>query len=185
MRRESDAASVPDYERFGWPSRRPKLHVHDGIVVEIRRGSPDIAIYQDGRLCTDDRLADSVGACMGALAPLASVSVYLPDGWMHPSRIADAVWWADCLGAERPHSVPVDAVLLELPHSEVCMHLRLAGRLRWVAPVQHQMAQIYDEHGARFSIPVLRGEAGLPTLEVAARAPSGGAVTRPVWDRAC
>lgn len=65
------------------------------------------------------------------------------------------------IGGDRPHGVPANAQLIDLPYSEVCMHLRLAGRLRWVAPVDHGMAQIYDEHGRPFSAPILRSEAGL------------------------
>lgn len=60
----------------------------------------------------------------------------------------------------RPANVPDDAVRVELPFSEVCMHMRVAGRTMWVAPVG-TMAQIYDDDGRKFSIPVTRGEAGL------------------------
>lgn len=64
-------------------------------------------------------------------------------------------------GPPRPCGVPEDAVRVLLPHSEVCMHMRIAGETRWVAPVDGGMAQIYNDHGSRFSAPVTHGEAGL------------------------
>ncbi len=57
------------------------------------------------------------------------------------------------------------AVQVELPYSEVCMHMRLAGKVRWVVP-QGTMAQILNDDGSNFSFPVTRGEAGLPGLGV-------------------
>jgi hypothetical protein len=62
---------------------------------------------------------------------------------------------------DRPVTVPRTAALLELPYSEVCMHMRVAGKEMWVAPVGDLMAQLYDLQGQRFSIPITRGEAGL------------------------
>jgi hypothetical protein len=64
-------------------------------------------------------------------------------------------------GPPRPSGVPENAVRVLLPHTEVCMHFRLAGLTRWVAPVDGGMAQIYNDSGSRFSAPVTRGEAGL------------------------
>ena len=64
-------------------------------------------------------------------------------------------------GPPRPSGVPENAVRVLLPHTEVCMHLQVAGRTRWVAPVEGGMAQIYNDSGSRFSAPVTRGEAGL------------------------
>ncbi len=61
----------------------------------------------------------------------------------------------------RPTGVPENAVRVVLPHSEVCMHMRVAGQTRWVAPVESGMAQIYNDSGSRFSAPITRGEAGL------------------------
>lgn len=63
--------------------------------------------------------------------------------------------------ARRPRGVPDDAVRVVLPHSEVCMHMRLAGKTRWAAPVGAHMAQIYSDDGSRFSAPITLGEAGL------------------------
>jgi hypothetical protein len=64
-----------------------------------------------------------------------------------------------------------DTVTVELPYSEVCMHMRVAGRRM---PVRLQdaryfngepapgspVAQILTESGGEFSFPVLYGEAG-------------------------
>lgn len=50
---------------------------------------------------------------------------------------------------------------VELPYSEVCMHMRVAGKTMWVGPFGHNMAQIFSDNGAQFSSPITRGEAGL------------------------
>jgi hypothetical protein len=63
--------------------------------------------------------------------------------------------------AERPSSVPEDAKLLEMPYSEVCCHMRVAGKMMWAAPVDRGMAQLYELDGRKFSMPITRGEAGL------------------------
>lgn len=59
----------------------------------------------------------------------------------------------------------VDAVTaglrrIELPYSEVCLHMRVAGRRMLVGPAGPRMAQLYDDDGKPFSFPITRGEAG-------------------------
>ena len=54
------------------------------------------------------------------------------------------------------------AVLVEVPHSEVAMHMMIAGEVRWVIPQDHGMAQVLCHDGSFFSHPITRGEAGLP-----------------------
>lgn len=49
---------------------------------------------------------------------------------------------------------------LELPYSEVCMHLRLAGTVREVR-VLTAGVQILNEDGSPCSFPITHGEAGL------------------------
>lgn len=61
-----------------------------------------------------------------------------------------------------PAGVPQDAVLVQLPYSEVCMHMGVAGTKMWVVPVGHNMAQLYDLEGRKFSMPITCGEAGIP-----------------------
>lgn len=63
--------------------------------------------------------------------------------------------------AHRPASVPENAVLVEAPFSEVCMHMKIAGYLMWTVPLEHGMAQLYTVAGDKFSMPITRGEAGL------------------------
>lgn len=64
-----------------------------------------------------------------------------------------------------------DTVTVELPYSEVCMHMRVAGRQLQVElqPARYfngepapgsPVAQILSESGRPFSFPVLYGEAG-------------------------
>ncbi|MFJ8699485.1 hypothetical protein [Streptomyces ardesiacus] len=55
-----------------------------------------------------------------------------------------------------------DVVTLELPYSEVCMFLGVAGQTRSIRVTEHG-AQILNEDGSNFSYPVTHGEAGLIT----------------------
>lgn len=57
--------------------------------------------------------------------------------------------------------VPPEAKLIELPHSEVCMHMKVAGTFMWVSPHgSNNMVQLYDLYGDKFSFPILKSEAG-------------------------
>lgn len=53
-------------------------------------------------------------------------------------------------------------VTLELPYSEVCMHMGVAGQVMQVrlTPGPHPMAQLIRD-GRPFSFPVTTGEAGI------------------------
>lgn len=51
-------------------------------------------------------------------------------------------------------------VTVELPYSEVCMHMRVAGKTMAV-DVLPTMAQLIDSDGRNFSFPITHGEAGL------------------------
>lgn len=53
-----------------------------------------------------------------------------------------------------------EIVRVELPFSEVCMHMRVAGVSRNVE-VRSDGAQILNEDGSKFSFPVTHGEAGV------------------------
>lgn len=57
-----------------------------------------------------------------------------------------------------------ETVTVELPYSEVCCHMRVAGQVRQVQ-VLAGGAQILNEDGSPFSFPVTHGEAGI-RLEV-------------------
>ncbi len=56
-----------------------------------------------------------------------------------------------------------DPIPVRLPHSEVCVHLQVAGQVRPVQIVgsEHKMAQICYPDGTPFSFPVTLGEAGV------------------------
>jgi hypothetical protein len=54
------------------------------------------------------------------------------------------------------------ALVVELPYSEVCMHLGVAGQ-RWrVMPLANGMAQLITPTGDLYSMPCTRGELGVP-----------------------
>jgi len=57
---------------------------------------------------------------------------------------------------------PGKRVRLELPHSEVCMHMQVAGKVMTVEYLdrQYPVAQLYYEDGKEFSAPITMGEAG-------------------------
>jgi hypothetical protein len=58
---------------------------------------------------------------------------------------------------------PGDRVRLLLPHSEVCMHMGVAGRVMTVEVTtgEHPTAQLLNDDGSRFSFPILTAEAGI------------------------
>jgi len=58
---------------------------------------------------------------------------------------------------------PGDRVRIELPHSEVCMHMRVAGRVMDVRMTEgrYPMAQLLNPDGSEFSAPILTAEAGI------------------------
>lgn len=64
---------------------------------------------------------------------------------------------------------PVEQVFeqISLPYSEVCMHLRIAGKTMSVGmirtPSNRLVAQIFDGLGKPYSFPILPGEAGIQT----------------------
>jgi hypothetical protein len=55
---------------------------------------------------------------------------------------------------------PGDTIDIELPYSEVCMHLRVAGQARTVR-VTERAAEILDADGRPLTAPVLHAEAGI------------------------
>ena len=58
---------------------------------------------------------------------------------------------------------PGDRVRLELPYSEVCMHMRVAGRVMDVRMTEgrYPMAQLLNADSSEFSFPITTGEAGI------------------------
>jgi hypothetical protein len=58
---------------------------------------------------------------------------------------------------------PGDRVRIELPYSEVCMHMRVAGRVMDVRMTdgRYPMAQLLNSDGSEFSFPITTGEAGI------------------------
>jgi hypothetical protein len=74
-------------------------------------------------------------------------------------------------GNRGPHQQrPCMCALVEVPHSEVAMHMRVAGTMMWVHPVEFtnpgnprpSMVQLYDLSNRKFSAPVTAGEGGYP-----------------------
>ena len=59
-----------------------------------------------------------------------------------------------------------DVIRLRLPYSEVCIHMRVAGKPMNVQLLQegsYPVAQLLNGDGSRFSSPILPGEAGIYT----------------------
>jgi hypothetical protein len=56
---------------------------------------------------------------------------------------------------------PNQELVLELPYSEVCMHLRVAGTRMRARLLSDGMVQLLDPDGHQFSFPITAGEAGL------------------------
>ena len=62
--------------------------------------------------------------------------------------------------AKRPIQ-PNQEIVLELPYSEVCMHLRVAGTRMRARLQPDGMVQLLDADGRDFSFPITAAEAGL------------------------
>ncbi len=58
-----------------------------------------------------------------------------------------------------------DTIRVRLPYSEVCVHMRVAGKPMTVQIVgtEYPVAQLIGDDGAPFSGPILLGEAGIYT----------------------
>jgi hypothetical protein len=56
---------------------------------------------------------------------------------------------------------PTEEFAIELPFSEVCMHLRVAGTRMRARLEPNQMVQLLQPDGSPFSFPITAGEAGL------------------------
>lgn len=52
-------------------------------------------------------------------------------------------------------------VTVTLPYSEVCMHMKVAGKRMTVVLLSPWEAQIHDDEGKPFSFPITHGEAGI------------------------
>ena len=57
--------------------------------------------------------------------------------------------------------LPDQETILELPYSEVCMHLRVAGTRMGARLQPNGMVQLLDVDGRDFSFPITAAEAGL------------------------
>lgn len=73
--------------------------------------------------------------------------------------------------SNKAYVIPGDTVYHRLPHSEVCMHMRVAGEKRKVRIESRgsnpPVAQILNEDDSPFSAPILMGEAGFYASEQA------------------
>jgi len=70
-------------------------------------------------------------------------------------------------GKENPMKTYVDTgdtIFQDMPYSEVCMHMRVAGHAMFIkvvaGPLGITSAQLYDLQGNIFSAPITMGEAG-------------------------
>lgn len=60
--------------------------------------------------------------------------------------------------------IPPIAQEVIAPHSEVCLHMKVAGQRMYAEPIGNGMAQLWTVDGSKFSSPVTCGEAGIPHL---------------------
>jgi hypothetical protein len=60
---------------------------------------------------------------------------------------------------------PTEEFTIQLPYSEVCMHLRVAGTRMRARLQPNRMVQLLQPDGTDFSFPITDGEAGLYTDE--------------------
>lgn len=67
----------------------------------------------------------------------------------------------DRLRASLLESLPDGAILVTLPHSEVCVDMKVTGTRMFAVPVESGMAQLYTLDGEKFSFPITLGEAGV------------------------
>jgi hypothetical protein len=63
--------------------------------------------------------------------------------------------------AERRYIKPFEPFRAVCPHSEVCMHMRVAGRVMWMVLLDGYCVQLLTDGWEPFSIPILDGEAGV------------------------
>ena len=101
---------------------------------------------------TDDRpyeAHDVVVGCDNTDHPLRFATITDPSTELSCSTCGRRMWRS--------------AYLLTMPHSEVCMHMRIAGDSMWgVESASGIMVQLYDKLGKPFSFPITKGEAGWP-----------------------
>ena len=62
---------------------------------------------------------------------------------------------------DRFYISPGEMVLIRLPASEVCMHMRVTDAVMWVELLPGNAAQLRTRDRFRFSFPILAAEAGL------------------------
>ncbi len=82
---------------------------------------------------------------------------------------------------ERKWIEPGESGRAEMPHSEVCMHMQVAGKVMrfTLLAAKRPCVQLWRDDGSPFSFPILPGEAGIfeegdaiyyyPALDVATR----------------
>lgn len=95
--------------------------------------------------------------------------IWCPEG--HEFTVPDHVWQRfnshgcnECMKSymqDQLTDMSFAAYTVVLPHSEVCMHMGVAGKQADVLLLPKDAAQIYID-GKKFSAPVTRGEAGVP-----------------------
>jgi hypothetical protein len=54
-----------------------------------------------------------------------------------------------------------ESITVTLPYSEVCMHMKVAGKQMTVILQSPWQAQLFDQEGKPFSFPISPGEAGI------------------------
>jgi hypothetical protein len=119
----------------------------------VVRVKPPDSIATIERYLPDNYGTQAVGISDSGLTLVEGEDVagWTLDGYVIP-RLASGLIIADEV---------LDVRKIVLPHSEVCMHMKVAGK-RMVCGLLPgaTMVQLYDEDGRHFSAPITAGEAG-------------------------
>lgn len=137
---------------------------------EVMKRIPDVPMFRHGQFVTDPDIG-AIGVVTALDNEETEVEFVDWNGhlekrvmWtsdLRPSTDDEVSYYWSYRGDNRPEGVPEDAKLIVVAHSEVAVHMKVAGTHMWVAPVGDRGAQLYDLTGRGFSFPILRSEAGL------------------------
>lgn len=91
--------------------------------------------------------------------------------------------FANLLRPRRTYAIAGDRVVVRMPYSEVCCHLRVAERLMVATVTDRGMVQLSDpDTGRPVSFPITLGEAGFRPVRRGDRLAFGKVAAAPSWE---